>query len=196
MADEIRMQTPGQGGNGFLFDLKEKKLGLTGPNVALLLLIIGMLGVGWLRTGKIDDTLKTIPAQIAATETRVSQRVETLFARIDKVIEDVQEQNTVLNANNGKLVTALHNLQAHTDEGLAKQNELVHSQTQAIAVLLETVTHSLTDGFAAARRYTEDWFSEMGRRQELMNFNALNPEKALPLRAPHPDEERHQERGR
>ena len=58
MADEMRIQSQGPAGNGVLFDLKERKLGLTGPNVALLLLICLIGGIAWLRTGTVDKGLK------------------------------------------------------------------------------------------------------------------------------------------
>ena len=47
MAEEVRVSSQGPNGNGFSLDLREKKLGLTGPNVALLLLIIIIGVVAW-----------------------------------------------------------------------------------------------------------------------------------------------------
>jgi hypothetical protein len=83
-----------------------------------------------------------------------------------------------LNSNNAKVVETLQAQQNHEDEGRRAQTELVHGQTEAIRALLEKLTTSI-----------EAWFADMGRRQEIMNHNALNPERALPLRGPVPQEE-------
>lgn len=172
-------------GNGLSLDLTQKKLGLTGPNVALLLLIILIGVVAYLRTGKIDATLQAGQAQLTALEERVNHRVDVLFTRIDTLIADTQAQNILLNANNAKITTGQHELRTHLDDAHRAQGELLHQQTTAIDTK-----------FDALKKYTEDWFTEMGRRQELMNFNVLNPDRALPLRGPAPQDDRHPERGR
>jgi len=82
-----------------------------------------------------------------------------------------------LNANNAKIVELMQAQQLHEDEGRRAQTALVHGQTESIRALLEKLTG-----------YIEQWFTEMGRRQELMNYNALNPDRALPLRGPVPSE--------
>jgi hypothetical protein len=185
MADEVRIQSQGPDGNGLQLDLREKKLGLTGPNVALLLLILIIGGVAWLRTGTIDKTLKGGQEQIAATEGRVHQHVAELFGRIDTLLHDLQQQTVVMNANNAKVTEGQHALRTHLDEALVRQDQLVHRQTEAIEALVKGLT-----------QYVEAWFSEMGRRLELLNHNIAHPDKALPLRAPVPREEREPERGR
>ena len=171
MAEEIRVQTPDPEGNGFLLDLTQKKLGLTGPNVALLLLIIIIGGVAWLRTGTIDKTLHAVAAQVASTEDRVQKRVDQLLTRIDKIIDDTQGQNTLLSANNTKITTGQHELRVHLDESMLKQNDLLRTQLDAL------------------EQYIEGWFTEVGTRLELLNYNIKNPDKALPLRAPLPRED-------
>jgi hypothetical protein len=90
-----------------------------------------------------------------------------------------------LNTNHARLVEVLQAQQAHEDEGRRAQTELVHGQTEAIRALLEKLTS-----------YIEHWFTDMGRRQEIMNHNVLNPERALPLRGPVPQEESPPVRGR
>ena len=64
MADEVRVSSQGPDGNGVQVDLREKKFALTGPNVALLLLICIIGAVAWLRTGTIDKTLKSGQEQL------------------------------------------------------------------------------------------------------------------------------------
>jgi hypothetical protein len=185
MPDDVRISSQGPNGNGLSVDLREKKFGITGPNVALLLLICVIAGVAYMRTGTIDKTLKAGQEQLAATEARVQQRVSELFGRIDKLEDDLQEQNTLLAANNAKVTAGQQDLRAHVDEGLSKQNDLVHQQTNAIFEKITTL-----------EKYIERWFSEVGERLEMLNWNIAHPEKALPLRAPVPREERPVERGR
>lgn len=185
MADDVRISSPGpDGGNGFSLDLRQKKLGLTGPNVALLMLILIIGGVAYVRTGTIDKTMKTGQEQLAATEARVHQRVSDLFARLDKLLDDMQAQNALLTANNAKVTAGQQELRTHVDEGLTKQNDLVHQQTNAIFAKVTTL-----------EKYIEGWFSEIGQRLEMLNWNIAHPDKTLPLRAPLPREERHPERG-
>jgi uncharacterized protein YoxC len=185
MADEVRVSSQGPGGNGVQVDLRERKFALTGPNVALLLLILIIGGVAYVRTGTIDTTMKAGQAQLAATEDRVQKRVSELFARVDKLLEDVQEHATLLAANNAKVTAGQQDLRAHVDEGLSQQSALVHQQTSAI---FEKVT--------TLEQYIEGWFSEIGQRLEMLNWNIAHPEKALPLRAPLPREERQPARER
>jgi hypothetical protein len=185
MADDVRISSQGPDGNGVKVDLREKKFALTGPNVALLMLILIIGGVAYIRTGTIDTTMRAGQEQLAATEARVQQRVSELFGRIDKLLDDLQEQNVLLAANNAKVTTGQHELRVHVDEGLTKQNDLVHQQTTAI---FEKVT--------TLEKYIEGWFTEVGERLEMLNWNIAHPDKALPLRAPLPREERQPERGR
>ena len=185
MADDIRVSSTGPNGNGFQLDLAQKKLGLTGPNVALLLLILIIGVVAYLRTGTIDKTLNAGQAQLTATEERVSKRVSDLFGRIDKLVDDMAAQNVLLNMNNAKVTAGQVDLRTHLDTALTKQNELVAIQTTTIDTKVTTL-----------EKYIETWFSEIGRRLELLNHNISNPERTLPLRAPLPHEERPQERGR
>ena len=176
--EEIRVNAPGPNGNGFSLDLREKKLGLTGPNVALLLLIILIGAVAYLRTGTIDKTMKAGQEQIAGTEDRVHKRVDQLFLRIDKLIDDMQAQNLLLNANNAKVTTGQHELRVHLDEGMLRQNDLLHTK------------------IGAFEKYIETWFSEVGKRMEILDFNIKHPDRALPLRGFQPGDDRQQERGR
>jgi hypothetical protein len=186
MAEEVRLSTPGpNGGNGFSLDLREKKLGLTGPNVALLMLILIIGGVAYIRTGTIDKTMKAGQEQLAATESRVHQRMSDLFARVDKLLEDVQAQNTLLTANNAKVTEGQDALQIHLDAALRAQDDRVNAQTTTIHAKVDTLEN-----------YIERWFSEVGQRLEMLNWNIAHPDKALPLRAPLPQEERQPERGR
>jgi hypothetical protein len=90
-----------------------------------------------------------------------------------------------LNDNNAKITAGQHELRVHIDTAFAHQSEIVQTQTQAIEVLLQTL-----------HRYIEEWFSDMGRRQELLNWNIAHPDRALPLRGPAPPEEREPPRGR
>lgn len=183
--DEVRVSSQGPDGNGVQVDLREKKFALTGPNVALLLLICIIGGVAWLRTGTIDKTLKAVQEHVAATEGRVHERVTSLFGRMDRLIDDIQAQNLLLTANNAKVTEGLHGLRTHLDEALVRQDELLHSQTNAIDGKVNTL-----------EKYIEAWFSEMGKRFEIMNWNLSHPDKALPLRAPVPSDERLHDRGR
>jgi hypothetical protein len=185
MADDVSISSQGREGNGVSVNLREKKFALTGPNVALLMLILIIGGVAYIRTGTIDKTMKAGQEQLAATEDRVHKRVSDLFVRIDKLLEDVQDQNTLLTANNAKVTAGQHELRAHVDEGLSKQNDMVHQQTNAI---FEKVT--------MLERYIDGRFSEIGQRLEMLNWNIAHPEQALPLRAPLPREERHPDWGR
>ena len=186
MAEEIRVSSQGQnGGNGFQLDLSQKKLGLTGPNVALLLLILIIGLVAYMRTGTIDKTLKAVAEQVGQTEDRVHKRVDQLFTRMDKLLDDLQAQQMLLNANNAKVTAGQQELRNHVDERLVHQDTLVHQQTGAIDVKINTL-----------EKYIERWFTEIGTRLELLNFNVKNPDKALPLRAPLPPEDRDPPRGR
>jgi molybdopterin converting factor small subunit len=178
MADEVRVSSQGPDGNGVQVDLREKKFMLTGPNVALLLLICIIGAVAWLRTGKIDTTLKTGQEQLTATEGRVQQRVSELFGRMDKLLDDLQRQNDLLNANNAKVTTGQHELRTHLDEALVRQDALVHTQTEAVEALVKGLT-----------QYVEAWFSELGKRFEILNHNIAHPDRALPLRSPLPPSE-------
>jgi uncharacterized protein HemX len=85
----------------------------------------------------------------------------------------------LLQRNNKTVTDGQHELRIHMDEALAKQNDLVHQQT----ITIEQRTERL-------EKYIEGRFDEMGERQERMNFNTLNPERALPLRGPPPPEQR------
>lgn len=185
MADEMRIQSQGPDGNGLQLDLREKKLGLTGPNVALLMLILIIGGVAWLRTGTIDKTLKAGQEQLTATEGRVQQRVSELFGRIDKLLDDLGEQAIILNTNNAKVTTGQQELRNHLDMALTKQNELVAVQT--------TTIDAKVDGL---ERYVEKWFSEIGTRLEWLDHNIEHPDRRLPLRAPSPHEKRPLDQGR
>ena len=185
MADEVRVQGPGPNGDGFQVDLKERKLGLTGPNVALLLLILIIGGVAYVRTGTIDKTMKAGQEQIAGTEDRVHKRVDALFLRMDKFIDDLHAQTVLLTANNAKIAAGQQELQAHIDAVATKQNDLLHQQTNAIDGKIVTLT-----------QYIEKWFTEIGTRLEWLDHNVANPERRMPLRAPSPHEESHPERRR
>ena len=186
MADEVRIQSQGPNGNGVLFDLKEKRLGFTGPNVALMLLIFIIGGVAYLRTGTIDTTLQAGQAQLLATEDRVSKRISELFGRIDQLVDDTHAQNMILTANNAKIMAGQHELRTHFDEALVRQDTLLHQQTGAIDVKMVTL-----------KEYVEGWFTEMAKRDEVHNHNTLHPDRALPLRSPlPPDEHPPRERGR
>ena len=185
MAEDIRVSTPGPDGNGFQLDLSQKKLGLTGPNVALLLLIIIIGGVAYLRTGTIDKTMKAGQEQITGTEDRVHKRVDQLFLRMDKFIEDLHAQTVLLNQNNAKIAAGQQELRSHVDAVATKQDGLLHQQTNAIDAKIIKLTE-----------YIEAWFTEMGKRAEVHNHNTLYPDRALPLRSPLPPEEHHPERKR
>lgn len=185
MADEMRVQAPGPNGNGFLVDLKQRKLGLTGPNVALLLLILIIGGVAYLRTGTIDKTLKAGEEQLASTERRVHERVNALFGRLDKLIDDVGAQATLLNVNNARVTTGQVELRNHLDMALTRQNELVATQTTTIDAKID-----------ALENYVEKWFSEIGTRLEWLDHNIEHPDRRLPLRAPSPHEKRSPDQGR
>jgi hypothetical protein len=185
MAEEVRVSAPGPNGNGFQLDLREKKLGLTGPNVALLMLILIIGAVAYIRTGTIDRTLKAGQEQLAATETRVQGRVGELFGRIDKLLDDLQAQNVFLTANNAKVTAGQQELRAHLDDALAKQTALVHTQTEAIANLL-----------LKQNEYVEKWFSDMGTRLEWLDHNIAHPDRRMPLRAPSTYEDQAPERKR
>jgi hypothetical protein len=189
MAEETR--EPGQrpNGNGLQLDLHAKKFGLTGPNVALLLLILIIGGVAYLRTGTIDKTLKAGQEQLAGADGRWDARINALFGRLDTLRDDLQDTRSLLAANMTKLIEVLHAQQLHEDEGRQVQTELVHSQTEAIRGLVEKVATTLQDAFQEMRGYVQAWFSEMGRRQETLNWNIANPAKTLPLSATPPRDE-------
>lgn len=177
MTDEVRVQGPGADGNGFSLDLREKKLGLTGPNVALLMLICIIGAVAWLRTGTIDKTLKSGQEQLAATEGRVQARVGDLFGRIDKLLDDLQAQNVLLTSQNATVKAGQQELRAHVDEALNRQTTLVHTQTEAIASLIHKQTEEV-----------DKRFREVGQRLEVLDHNIQHPDRTLPLRSPLPPE--------
>jgi hypothetical protein len=206
MADDLRVSAPGPEGNGFSLDLTQRKLGLTGPNVALMLLIIGILYVAWDRSGKLKDIVGTGHVQMLEAEARLTHllqeaevrthaRVETLFARVNKLDDDLQAQNLLLGANNSKVIELLHAAQNHEDEGRQAQTKLVHEQTEAIRLLVEKVMTDIRDGQHEERAYTEAWFTTVGERMEIMNHNTLHPDRALPLRTTVRPDERQPERG-
>jgi hypothetical protein len=195
MADEVRVSSPGPNGNGFSLDLREKKLGLTGPNIALMLLIIIIGYIAWDRTGKLDTTIGAIHNQITAgesrlttqmatAETRLHERMESFFGRLNQLSADLQAQNLLLNANNAKVTEGQQILRTHLDEALTRQNDLVHSQTAAIEAKMAGLATAFQTLFADLKQYVETWFSEVGKRFEIHDWNTLNPEKSLPLRAP------------
>lgn len=196
MAEEIRVSSQGPDGNGVQVDLREKKFALTGPNVALLLLICLVGVVAYLRTGKLDDTIKAGQAQLATMEDRTHKRISELFGRIDKMIDDAQAQNAILTTNNMKVTEGQHAMQQVIVAEVQRRSDKIEAAMHDQDERLREQTTVLESKFTTLTQYIEAWFSEMGRRQELMNFNALNPEKALPLRAPPPQDERHPERGR
>ena len=170
------MSSQGQnGGNGFQLDLSQKKLGLTGPNVAILLLILIIGLVAYLRTGTIDKTLKAVAEQVGQTEDRVQKRVDQLFTRMDKLIDDLHAQQMLLNANNAKVTAGQQELRNHVDERLVHQDTLVHQQTGAIDMKINTL-----------EKYIERWFTEIGTRLEWLDHNIANPDRHMPLRAPRP----------
>ena len=185
MADEVRVNAASPDGNGFSLDLREKKLGLTGPNVALLLLIIIIGAVAYLRTGTIDKTLKAVADQVGQTEDRVHKRVDQLFMRMDKLLDELGAQTILLNTNNAKVTMGQTELRNHLDMALTKQNELVANQTTTIDAKVD-----------ALEKYVEKWFSEIGTRLEWLDHNIEHPDRRLPLRAPSPHDERQKERGR
>jgi hypothetical protein len=160
MAEEIRASATGPNGEQFNVNLRERTIGISVKDLLPILVVIGAF-VGGIVLAKI----------LFLGQTR-GQDMLTAIAQ-------------QLNENNAKITAGQHELRMHVETAFTKQSELVHTQTQAIEVLLQTL-----------QRYIEEWFSEMGRRQELMNFNALHPEKALPLRGPVPSEEREPPRGR
>lgn len=196
MAEEIRVSSQGPDGNGVQVDLREKKFALTGPNVALLLLILIVGWVAWDRTGKVDNTLKAGQEQLAATEDRVHKRVSELFGRMDKMLDDQQTQNVLLTTNNTKITEGQHTLQQVVTAEIQRRSDKIEAAMHEQDERLRAQTAAIDSKFATLTQYVEGWFSEMGRRQELMNHNVLNPDNALPLRAPVPEEERQRERGR
>jgi hypothetical protein len=101
-------------------------------------------------------------------------------ARGHDLLGEIREQ---LNVNNAKVTAGQHELREHVDEGLLKQNDLLHQQTTAIDGKIVTMT-----------QYIEKWFGEIGTRLEWLDHNIANPERRLPLRAPSPHEG--SERGR
>lgn len=186
MADEqMRIQAPGSNGNGLQVDWTQKKFGLTGPNVALLLLILLIGGIAYLRTGTVDKTMQAGQAQLAGMEDRIQKRMDALLGRIDTLMADLHAQTLVLTTNNAKVTAGQQELQAHIDQALERQTALVHTQTEAIAALV----HKQTE-------YIEAWFSEIGARLEWLDHNVANPDRRLPLRAPSSHEERQKERSR
>jgi hypothetical protein len=195
MADNVRIEGQTPNGNGFLVDLKERKLGLTGPNIIamLLLLIIGY--IAWDRTGKLATVTQALREQIATGEARVTKKIETaetqlhsrmesFFNRQNILDEKIEAQNLLLTQNNARVTEGQHALQAHLDNALAKQNDIVHSQTEAIDIKIAGLATAFQTLITDFKQYVEAWFSEVGKRFEIHDWNTLNPEKSLPLRAP------------
>ena len=131
-----------------------------------------------MRTGTIDKTLKAVAEQAVQTEDRVHKRVDQLFLRMDKLIDDIHAQDTLLMANNAKVTAGQQELRIHLDEGMLKQNDLLHTKMDAL------------------EKYIEAWFTEVGTRLELVNWNIAHPNEALPLRGTKPPEESQPHRGR
>jgi hypothetical protein len=79
----------------------------------------------------------------------------------------------LLTTNNQAVTKGQDALLARILEALRAQDDRVNQQTAAIDARIEKL-----------ERYTEAWFTEMAQRDDIHNFNTLNPEQALPLRAP------------
>lgn len=164
-------------GNGLQLDLSQKKLGITGPHVALLLLIIIIGAVAYIRTGTLDKTLHAGQEQLAATEVRVHGRVSELLGRVDKLLEELQAQNLLLATHQAKLLVQLHEERTHADTERQTQSLLLQRQTETLATQVQRFEHSL-----------HRWLTELGTRVEIMNHNLLHPDRPLHFRNPVPPE--------
>jgi uncharacterized protein HemX len=146
---------------------------IRGPNGETVALRIGNKSLGGNVLGVVAVLLVLGAALGGAVIAKILFLGQTTGHETLADIKDLLQQNTQA-VTNGQ-----HELRIHMDEALAKQNELLHQQTVTI--------DKRTEGL---EKYIEGRFDEMGERQERMNFNTLNPERALPLRGPPPPAQR------
>lgn len=168
MADEVRAQIPtGPNGERMAIQIGTKSVAITSRDIVSVLLVL-VMGIGFYLTVN----------SLTQNQERGFQRQDLGFQKLEKILD-------VLHTNQTAMLAALQQNRDVTGSRLDKQNDLLHEQTEAFDHKIVRLTE-----------YIEAWFSEMGRRQELMNHNALHPDKALPLRAPPPAEDHPPARGR
>jgi hypothetical protein len=167
VAEETQLNIPA--GNGERLELRvgSKSLGFTTKDLVSVLLVV-VMGVGfYLTVQSMTDRLD-----------RGAHNQDVGFQKLEKLLD-------VMHTNQAAMLAGLQSNREVTGSKLDAQDERLHHQTSVINTKVDTL-----------EKYIEEWFTEMGRRQEMMNFNVLHPDKALPLRAPSPHEERQPERGR
>jgi hypothetical protein len=98
MADDIQVQSQGQGGNGFSVDLKQRSLGITGPIVipVICLLLLGVLG--WIRSKDLNENLKALGARQEQIRTELREQNMLAAAQTEALRGELREQNTMLHA--------------------------------------------------------------------------------------------------
>jgi hypothetical protein len=123
VADEVQVQSQGQGGNGFSVDLKQRSLGITGPVVipVVTLLLVGALG--WIRSRDLKDSLDKTNTHLQAIQTLVLSQVDQLRALH-------MAHRDLLNQQHKESLEALRENRDVTGARLDQQNTLLYEQTQ------------------------------------------------------------------
>jgi len=103
VADDIQVQSQGQGGNGFSVDLKQRSLGITGPIVipVLCLLLLGVLG--WMRSKDLNENLKALGARQEQIRTELREQNTLGAAQTEALRGELREQNAILHAQSEEM---------------------------------------------------------------------------------------------
>jgi hypothetical protein len=123
VADDIQVQSQGQGGNGFKVDLKQRSLGITGPVVIPVVTLLLVGAIGWIRSRDLKDSLDKTNTHLQAIQTLVLTQVDQLralhLAHRDLIHQQHQESLERLRENRDV-----------TGARLDAQNALLSEQTQ------------------------------------------------------------------
>ena len=165
--DETRLNVPA--GNGERLELRvgSKSLGFTTKDLVSVLLVV-VMGIGfYLTVESLTDRLD-----------RSAHNQDLGFQKLEKLLD-------VMHTNQAAMLAGLRENRDITGSRLTTQDERLNHQTSVLNTKIDTLEN-----------YIEEWFTEMGKRQELLNHNILHPDRALPLRSPLAPEEQQPSRGR
>lgn len=176
MADEVQIQTPPGGGNGFNLRLSENKaLGITGPIVVPVVCLILLGVIGWMRSRDLNESMALLNTHIQKVFDRQdSHRAELhtlILSQFDQTRAQVRAQEERLNAQEKELIEMLQSNRDITGARLEEQNKLLHLQTEAM-------------------RQQHDTVREEGRKHHsvILYNQAHPPEQHLMLELPIPSE--------
>jgi hypothetical protein len=160
VADDIQVQSQGQGGNGFKVDLKQRSLGITGPVVIPVVTLLLVGAIGWVRSRDLKDSLDKTNTHLQAIQALVLTQVDQLralhLAHRDLIHQQHQESLERLRENRDV-----------TGAKLDAQNALLGEQTQEMrkqhAIMIWNQGHEPGEHLTLDLPFPPEHPSERGR---------------------------------